>query len=242
MVLELLEDRYGNKQAIISAHTKNLLKLWRIESNLDVSSLCRLYDDVQAEVWSLQSLAVTEENYGTFLAPILMKLLPHEVQLNISSTLDEQLWWNPTRSLTIIKCEINARERCTTATEQERVGKNVFSSEEPLSAVSLFAGQKSKPLYIFWSDKCRTISDPNSWKQFLKQAGYCFLCLKKYYKIRDCKKRKGKVLLNAGSQRTYISEKIRKFVNLSIEAVGDVNISTFGNSQAYQNLSNAFYL
>ena len=44
----------------------------------------------------------------------------------------------------IIKCEINAREKFTTAMEQERYGKNVFSSEETLSVASLFAGQKSK--------------------------------------------------------------------------------------------------
>ena len=42
---------------------------------------------------------------------------------------------------------------------------------------------------------------------------------------------KVKVLLDAGSQRTYISERIRKFLNLSTEAVEDVDISTFGNSQ-----------
>ena len=231
-----------------------------------------------------------------------MELLPHEVQLNINRTLDEELW-NLTRLLTIRKCEINAREKCTTAMEQERVGKNIFSSEEH-SAASLFAGQKSKPLCVFckkphWSDKCRTISDPSSRKQFLKQGGYCFLCLKEDHKIRDCKRKKGcfnckglhnsaicserekkddknkehspsrttnnsatchvqnqltpavllqtatvilknpdtkqqvkvKVLLDAGSQRTYISESIRKFLNLSTEAVEDVDISTFGNSQ-----------
>ena len=53
--LELLEDRYGNKQAIITAHTKNLLKLQRVESNLDVISLRRLYDDVPAQVRSLRN-------------------------------------------------------------------------------------------------------------------------------------------------------------------------------------------
>ena len=142
-------------------------------------------------------------------------------------------------------------------------------------------------------------SDPSPRKQFLKQGGYCFLCLKEDHKIRDCKSKKGcfyckglhnsaicserekkddknkedspsrttnnsatchvqnqltpavllqtaavilenpdtkqqvklKVLLDAGSQRTYISERIRKFLNLSTEAVEDVNISTFGNSQ-----------
>ena len=155
--LELLEDRHGNKQATITAHTKNLVKLQRVESNLDVISLRRFYDDVPEQVRSLQSLAITEENYGTFLAPIIIELLPHEVQLNINRTLDEELW-NHTRLLTIIKCEINAREKCTTAMEHERIGKNFFSSEEPLSAGSLFAGQKSKPLCfckkLHWSEKC----------------------------------------------------------------------------------------
>ena len=42
---------------------------------------------------------------------------------------------------------------------------------------------------------------------------------------------KMKVPLDAGSQRTYISERIQKFLSLSTEAVEDVNISTFGNSQ-----------
>ena len=46
--LELLEDRYGNIQAIITAHTKNLMKLPRVESNLIVISLRRLYDGAQA--------------------------------------------------------------------------------------------------------------------------------------------------------------------------------------------------
>ena len=134
------------------------MKLRHVESNLDVISLRRLYDDVRAQLRSLQSLGITEENYGTFVALILMELLPHEVQLNINRNLDKELL-NLTRLLTIIKCEINARERCTTAIKQERVSKNVFSFEERLSAASLFAGQISKPLCIFckkpqWSDKC----------------------------------------------------------------------------------------
>ena len=108
-----------------------------------------MYDDVQAQVRNLQSLGITEEkNYGKFLAPIIMELLPHEVQLNINRDLDEKLW-NLSWLLTIIRCEINAGEKCTTTIKQERVGKNVFSSEEPMSAASLFAGKKSIPLCIF---------------------------------------------------------------------------------------------
>ena len=112
----------------------------------------------------------------------------------VNRNLDDELC-NLSRVLTIIKCEINARENCTIAIEQERLRKNVSSSVEPLSAASLFSGQKSKLLCVFckkldWSDKCRTINDPISRKQFLKQGGYCFLCLKEEHKIRDCKKEK----------------------------------------------------
>ena len=104
--------------------------------------------------------------------------------------------WNLTRLLTIIKCEINATGNCTTAIEQDRVGNYVFSFEEPLSATSLFAGQKSKPLCVsckkaYWSATCQKISDPSLRKQFLKQGGYCFLYLKEDHKIRDCKRKKG---------------------------------------------------
>ena len=81
--------------------------------------------DIQAQERSLQSLGITKQNYGTFLALIIMELLPHEVPLNISKTLDEELW-NLTRLLTIIKWEINTREKCTTAMEQDRVGNNIF--------------------------------------------------------------------------------------------------------------------
>ena len=166
---------------------------------MDVISLDWLYDDVQAQVRNLQSLGITEEkNYGKFLAPIIMELLPHEVQLNINRDLDEKLW-NLSWLLTIIRCEINAGEKCTTAIKQERVGKNVFSSEEPMSAASLFAGQKSIPLCIFWkkphwSDKCQKsliqVHENSFWN---KEATvlFCFFCLKEEHKIRDCNRKKG---------------------------------------------------
>ena len=86
--LKLLEDPYANKQAFTTAHTKDLLKLRGVESNLDAISLSRLYDDIQAQATSLQSLGITEENYLTFLASIIVELLPHDVQLNINKTLD----------------------------------------------------------------------------------------------------------------------------------------------------------
>ena len=50
-------------------------------------------------------------------------------------------------------------------------------------------------------------------------------------KLQHKTKVKVKALLDAGSQRTYISARIRKFLNLCTAAVEDVIISTFGNFQ-----------
>ena len=213
--LDLLKERYGNKQAIITAHMNNLLRLRKVESDKDVIGLRKLYDDVQAQVRSLQSLGIEEENYGSFLAPIILERLPHEVELNINRNLNDELW-NLTRLLNIIKLEINAREKCTNNIEKdkEKDGKNLDFSE-PLSAHGLFAGQKSKPLCIFcnknhWSDKCRTISEPNLRKEFLKKGRYCFLCLSQDHRIRDCKKKKGCFYCKGSHNSAICTERDRK--------------------------------
>ena len=41
-----------------------------------------------------------------------------------------------------------------------------------------------------WSDKCEVVTDPLSWKEFLKKSGKCFLCLKDNHQVKDCKKSK----------------------------------------------------
>ena len=66
------------------------------------------------------------------VATIFVKLLQNEVQLNINRALDKKLW-NRTRLLMIINYEIKVIKWCTTATEQERAGKNAINSEEQLS-------------------------------------------------------------------------------------------------------------
>lgn len=46
----MLEDWYGNKQAIITAHTKKVLKPQCVESNFDVTGLWIFYDDAKVQV------------------------------------------------------------------------------------------------------------------------------------------------------------------------------------------------
>ena len=86
---DLLEDRYGKTQVIISAHMDNLLKLNPC-TNDKPQRLRYLYDQMQVQIRGLESLGVTTESYGQLLIPIIMSKLPNEIRLQISRNTDEE--------------------------------------------------------------------------------------------------------------------------------------------------------
>ena len=76
--VDLLKARFGKKQAIISAHMDELMKL--PDNTLDKpSSLRNIYDKVTVHTRGLHSLGVDLDHYGTLLIPIIMPKLPSEV-------------------------------------------------------------------------------------------------------------------------------------------------------------------
>ena len=74
----LLQGRFGNKQAIVSAHMKELMKL--PDSTLDrPSALRNIYDKIIVNTRGLNSLGIDMEHYGTLLIPLIVPKLPNEV-------------------------------------------------------------------------------------------------------------------------------------------------------------------
>ena len=71
--LDVLKDRYGNVQMIISAHMIELLKLQRITSEEGVSYLRLFYEKIESHVRSLLSLDVDSKNDGALLSLIIRK-------------------------------------------------------------------------------------------------------------------------------------------------------------------------
>ena len=306
--MALLKDRFGNTQVIITAHMNELLKLRKIESDKDLHALRRLYDNIENNVRSLNSLGIHGENYGSLLAPIIMDRLPHEFRLSVSRNIRDELW-DLSKLLRLINDEIKAREACF-APNTSQDGKNLSFDPPLFSGASLYSGQKSSQhqiLCVFckqphWSDKCPVITDCEARKTYLRKGGRCFLCLKTNHKIQDCDKKKlracfyckrlhnsaicpqrsggspknnqdtpqsqtlncnvhesspkikanvflqtadvivenplnskqvkVKVLFDSGSQRTYVSDRIKNFLNITPERSENVNISTFGNTNS----------
>ena len=90
--MELLNERFGNKQAIITSHMNKLLLIRKISSDKDLSGIKRLYDEIEIHVRSLESLGIKGENYGSLLSPVVMERLPPDFKHNISRELKDDLW------------------------------------------------------------------------------------------------------------------------------------------------------
>lgn len=69
--LNLLQERYGKRENIISCHMNKILNLEAVKSPNNVKALRKLYDDVEISVRNLDSLGVTSGSYGHLLLPIL---------------------------------------------------------------------------------------------------------------------------------------------------------------------------
>ena len=78
--VELLEQRFGKTQKIISAHMEEILKLQLCLTDCP-SSLQFLYDKLSVHVQGLSSLGVSSQERGSLLIPIKMSKLSNEIRL-----------------------------------------------------------------------------------------------------------------------------------------------------------------
>ncbi|GFV86330.1 uncharacterized protein TNCV_1468931 [Trichonephila clavipes] len=77
--LDLLKDRFGNKNMLINAHLSNLLNLTPVRNSTDIVGLRNLYDRAETQIRSLESLGVKRR--------ILLKLInTHPVETDTLGT------------------------------------------------------------------------------------------------------------------------------------------------------------
>lgn len=79
--IELLQNRFGRKDIVISAHMSKLL-------SSDIKALRSLYDECEIQIWSLESLGVPCDIYGSLLCPVLFQLMPEDIVLSYTGQYD----------------------------------------------------------------------------------------------------------------------------------------------------------
>ena len=83
--LNLLRERFDNKQLQSRTHMNTLLKILTV-SNLNNNPLVRsVYDNIESQIHSLETLDV----YGPLLIPVLQSDIPSELNLQISTSFDD---------------------------------------------------------------------------------------------------------------------------------------------------------
>ena len=109
--VDILKDRFGNEQVLISAHMESLLRINKITSRHDVKGLRMLYNHVESCVRNLKSLKLDPSGYGSLLIPILKERLPDEITMIISRIFGEQIW-TLDKVMEHFTSELRAQENC----------------------------------------------------------------------------------------------------------------------------------
>ena len=183
---QLLDERYGNEQLIITCHMSNLVKLDPV-IQASVKEIRKLHDTIESNVRALISLGINHEHFGPLLVPIILEKLPNTIKLQISRKLGKENW-NIEQFLSAINQQITARENF------EYLKQNSFDSKEEnknFTTSSLHAQARLKKCVFckcedHYSDQCRIITDIDTRREILKKGNICFKCLKPGHIKRNC--------------------------------------------------------
>ena len=89
---DILQQRYGNTQVLISAHMIKFVQLLKIKSSSDVKGLRNMYHQIEISVWSLKSLDIDITTFGSLLVPLLNDKLPSELHVILSRKFENDIW------------------------------------------------------------------------------------------------------------------------------------------------------
>ena len=90
--LDILRERYGNKQILISSHMDVLVKLPRATSFKDIETLRKIYNSLETSVRNLTELNVDINSYGTLLITLILERIPSELKVIISRRFKDDVW------------------------------------------------------------------------------------------------------------------------------------------------------
>ena len=195
--VEILQERFGKSQQIISAHMDELMKL-QPSNNDRPASLRYIYDRFSVHVRGLASLGISTEQYGSLLIPVVMSKLPNEIRLQVARNSTDDIW-KIEDLLETIKKEVEAREtreqvKTNESPRKPPLGKPPFE-KPPISTASSLVANKvgEKPFKCayckeyHYSASCERVKDPNQRKEILVKERRCLNCLRPGHVDSVCK-------------------------------------------------------
>ena len=164
---DILKERYGRKERIIFAHVQALLNV-TVSNKSTVSSLRKVYDELQGHVRSLAALEIDGKQYGVILTPLILSRLPADIRLEWARD-GSQHESDLDFLLKFLESEIQRRER-----------SQVYR-ESPVSSGSCAAEARSAPPKLSTAAALQTSS-----KQMGSGVVTCNFCLKQGHRVDRC--------------------------------------------------------
>ena len=173
--IKLLQNRYGNHQALINAYMDKFVQLEAITKSSDITRLRKVYNQIETGIRNLKTFDVHPESYGSLLVPVLSTKLPGDVRTLFARTFNHGKW-DLTEMMEIFKKKFEAKE-CAFATINY---KSRDKNNSQFTSSALF-NNSEKNLCIFCggthtSSKFRKVSNPKARKDILFKNKVCFTC------------------------------------------------------------------
>lgn len=187
--MELLDERYGQTNKIISAHMR---ALWDLASPTDTPFSLRTFsDELESLIRGLKTLGKTEDTYGDLLVPMILDKLPTSTKRQMSryqrstdytlNTLRDALQ----REIEILQVGDTYPD---TSQRGERATASAFYTKTQ-SKINKF--DVNKPC-IYCKGKhnainCEIVKDPSKRYAIVKENKLCFNCLSSTHRAKDCR-------------------------------------------------------
>ena len=193
--VKLLQERFGNKQKIISSHMEELLKLQTCSTDR-ANQLRTIYDRINVHVRSLEALGITSEHYGSLLIPIIMSRIPAEISLQIARQVSKDVW-SIREVMEVIKQEVDAREMSENINVKDQRTPPVQKTRPPFQGTaSSFHVKGQNPIQCVFCEgkhytaECTIVTDLKVRKERLYKSGRCFICLSTRHLARNCDRKR----------------------------------------------------
>ena len=191
---ELLRQRFGNPQLVISTHMDELLKIPACVGD-KVSQLRFVYDKISVNVRGLEALGVRASQYGSLLIPVVMSKLPQDIRLQIARKTSKEVW-EISEILDVIRNEVEAREM-SDGVKVVQSDKSKFPSKPPSLSTFLVNNGPNKPnikcVYCsgdHYSASCAKVADKSSRLEILRKDRRCFVCLMVGHTVAQCDRKR----------------------------------------------------
>ncbi|XP_054706599.1 uncharacterized protein LOC129216409 [Uloborus diversus] len=205
--LQILKERFGQKDVIINSHMNKLLNLSPVYKITDIPKLKRIHNEIEVNVRCLSALGLESNSYSSMLLAVVLKIIPHELALEYNRQ-NKKISCVPdiNQFLNFLQTEILTRER-TYSCRSKPIESNSKNKNSPLSNRQDSALNSTSGFFVAakngneaFADKktdnclfckkehdvlnCRLSVEKK--RNVLKNQGRCFLCLGLRHRLKDC--------------------------------------------------------